>query len=509
MKKPVRVVKKLLLALLILMVLVSVLEGLARLVLGNGYPMNRTDPETLKQRLLNQHVISHLFQRHPDPKICFKPVPGSHTTFLGQNYTINAQGMRGPELSTEKPDGTLRIAMLGDSFVFGWGADDAGTIPVVMNDILTKDSIGPERYEVINCGVPGYHTGQMKERLLHDVLPLDPDLLVLMVTANDLVKECLHFDTKFEGLYTDFLPLPYEWKPFLWHASVGYRFLVMRHKEFMEGTKRIGGFQEEDYVFFHDQIQAIRTEAEKRGIGFFLVIIPMLENFNQYPYQEQHEEMHRRLAEFDYVDFLPRMHKYDVRDMWFQVYDHHLNAKANLAVARMILGEMAARGMVRLDEGALPEEPFMPPLYHSGDFLVADMDADPIKGENLNGAIFRISPDGKSISVFSADPMFREPLDMVFDPQGNLLVMDAKADPLEIGAQGAVFRVNRFSGRAEVVISSEKFGFPNSLVLEDDGRFFISDKEADPGGFGKTGVLWVYDPKTQEIELACCGKAFS
>lgn len=508
MKKLRRLSKRLLLILIILLVCLGVIEVLARLVLGNEYPMNQTDPETLRQRLLNQQVSSRLFQCHPDERLCYELKPGSRTTFLDQHYTVNTIGLRGPEVQKEKPEGTFRVALTGDSFVFGWGADDTGTISAYMQDILTRCDLGGRRYEILNCGVPGYHAGQMKEHLKRKIFPIDPDLLILVVTANDLVKECLHFDTLFEGLYTDFLPLPYAWKPFLWRTSVAYRFMVMRHKAYVEGTGRVGGFTDADLTFFQRQVKTIKAEAEERNIGFMLVMLPMLENFSNYPYEKQHQDMHQRLEGFDLVDLTPRMRAYDVRDLWFHVSDHHLNNQANLAVARMILGELEARNFIRLKQGTLPEEPLMQPRYRSGDYIVVDADADPLNRGNFPGALFRLSPDGKEMNLISSDPLFCEPLDLIFDQYGNLLVVDSMADPLELGNQGAIFRVNRYSGRAEVLLSSEKFGFPNALIMDSEGRIYISDKEADPHGLGKSGTLWVYDSHNDVLDLVVSGPEF-
>ncbi|MFH1999197.1 MAG: hypothetical protein ABIK28_05930, partial [Planctomycetota bacterium] len=414
----------------------------------------------------------------------------------------------GPEFTARKPEGTRRIAVIGDSFVFGWGADDAQTLPAHMQAILDEYSSGADRFEVINCGVPGYHAGQMKERLQRKVFGLDPDLLVLVVTANDLVKDPLHFNTLFSGLYADLLPLPYAWKPALWRMSVFYRFAVQSHKSYMEQSGQVA-FSPDVMAFFSDQIHTIKREAEQRGIPFLLVILPILDDFYHYKYAPQHEEMHRILADIDYLDLLPLMKVYDVRDLWFTYDKHHLNGTANLMVTRMILGALEARGMIGLKAGALPAEPFMNALYEPGDLVVADMDADPMERGGFPGAIFRVNPKTGEISLISSEPLLREPVDLLLDSNKNLLVLDALGDPLAKGAHGVIYRINRFSGRSEVIVTSDRFGFPNAMLLGPDDRLYISDKESDPLDLKQnTGALWVYDMKTRKLDLLAAGPDF-
>jgi hypothetical protein len=508
MKFIVRLSKKLLIILIILSVCFAIVEGLARLILGGDYPMNQSDPETVRQRLLSEHVTSQLLQRHPDDKVCFDLRPGSGIELFEQRYTINSQGMRGPEAVKEKPAGAFRIAMVGDSFAFGWGSDDPETIPAQMEGILREGGLDHDRFEVLNFGIPGYQLGQMKEHLIRKVNAFSPDILIVIMNANDVVRKSLHFNTLYKGLYEDFLPLPYSWKPFLWRSFIIYRFvtrLQLRFRNYMGWTH---GFMDWDQEYFKDQVRAIEAESAKHGISVLFVILPWPENFNNYIFQAHHDKMHELLAGSNFVDLFKHMCKYDVRDLWFRVDDHHFNGQANLAVARMILEELESRGMVRLKEAALPSDPLMDPLYMPGDFLLVDMDADPMNRGGHPGAVFRVSRDGKEISVVTADQIFREPLDCLLDDYGNLLVVDATADPFGQGSQGAVIRVNRFSGRTEAVVAAKEFKFPNALLLDDSGTLYISDKEADPQGIGKTGVLWKYNLKQRKLDLLLSGRQF-
>ena len=97
----------------------------------------------------------------------------------------------------------------------------------------------------------------------------------------------------------------------------------------------------------------------------------------------------------------------------------------------------------------------------------------------------------------------------MLDAVGNLLVLDAQADPEGNGSKGALFRVDRFTGRAETLLTSERFVLPNGLCLGADGRIFISEKEHDPENLGKnTGCLLAFDPATKALDVLAAGEAF-
>jgi lysophospholipase L1-like esterase len=118
-----------------------------------------------------------------------------------KTYSTSAQRFRGSRMfSPEAPSGTLRIAVLGDSFTFGWGADDDETYPAVLERILGK-TMGP--VEIINAGALGDGTGD--EALWYDawVSAFHPKLVILTVVPNDtdddLARTLFTIDSKREA----------------------------------------------------------------------------------------------------------------------------------------------------------------------------------------------------------------------------------------------------------------------------------------------------------------------
>jgi hypothetical protein len=146
-----------------------------------------------------------MIQHDNDPKISFVLTPGFQAKVGGNQYVINSHGIRGEEFPTTKPVGTKRILILGDSYAFGFGVDEADTISTQLQRRLQPTS---PNLQVLNMGVPGYQTGQEYHRLTRDGLRFSPDIVVLVYYANDNVKAVFRWDPRLRLTYVDELPLP-------------------------------------------------------------------------------------------------------------------------------------------------------------------------------------------------------------------------------------------------------------------------------------------------------------
>lgn len=140
--------------------------------------------------LLGNFGQSQVLQRSDNAEICLELRPETQQVYTGwrqkvapSEMIINSHGFRGPELKDQKPEGTLRLAALGDSFTFGQGVDYAQSFPAVAGEALRGAGI---KTEVLNFGVPGHSTPQSVALARERVAPLDPDVVLLHVFANDL-----------------------------------------------------------------------------------------------------------------------------------------------------------------------------------------------------------------------------------------------------------------------------------------------------------------------------------
>lgn len=117
-------------------------------------------------------------------------VPGrsgwQRTTEYDSYITINSKGLRDPERPYEKPDGTFRILMLGDSFVEGLQVGQDQTLPVQLEAVLSQQSSIP--VEVINAGVSRYSTDNALLFLEGEGLHYEPDLVIYNFYPNDVLE---------------------------------------------------------------------------------------------------------------------------------------------------------------------------------------------------------------------------------------------------------------------------------------------------------------------------------
>ena len=101
--------------------------------------------------------------------------------------TTNAAGFRdGPHAAAKAP-GAYRVVVLGDSFVFGSGVPQEGTLTRRL-----AAHLGPG-FEIVNLGVPGYGTDQELLPLRRWDRALSPDLVLLGFFWNDVLENASDF----------------------------------------------------------------------------------------------------------------------------------------------------------------------------------------------------------------------------------------------------------------------------------------------------------------------------
>src|SRR3954447_8958531 len=64
------------------------------------------------------------------------------TSEFSTHVRVNSAGLRGPEIPYEKPPGTYRVLVLGDSFTFGAQVEEDQTFVARLGDRLRRQSAG-------------------------------------------------------------------------------------------------------------------------------------------------------------------------------------------------------------------------------------------------------------------------------------------------------------------------------------------------------------------------------
>ena len=103
-------------------------------------------------------------------------VPGNEaaSSAVGEaiRYRINTLGLRGGEVTRERPADRYRVLLIGASRAFGFGANEEDHVPKLLEAYL-------DGVEVLNGGVSGYGIDQMLLRFETEGRLLEPDLVIL------------------------------------------------------------------------------------------------------------------------------------------------------------------------------------------------------------------------------------------------------------------------------------------------------------------------------------------
>ncbi len=146
--------------------------------------------------------VTNLALLAPDPEAGYTLRKSVRVKSSGVDIEINALGLRGPEISRAKPEGTIRIAVLGGSSVFGYLVGEGEDSCRVLEDLLQTQGIDAE---VLNAGVNGYNLRQVRHRYDDVVAVLQPDFVILYLGWND-TPQLIADSSKADGVPTSAAP---------------------------------------------------------------------------------------------------------------------------------------------------------------------------------------------------------------------------------------------------------------------------------------------------------------
>ncbi len=106
----------------------------------------------------------------------------------GKRFSVqtNSHGFRTHEFYPKLP-GHFRIVIIGDSFMFGWNANQEETVAVRLEKLLQEHV--SDKIEVLSLGIPSYSCVRysMLTKIYLDYL--DPDMLIVAVDQSDFEED--------------------------------------------------------------------------------------------------------------------------------------------------------------------------------------------------------------------------------------------------------------------------------------------------------------------------------
>ena len=266
--------------------------------------------------------------------------PDATRTWHGVKVRTNHYGMRGQEPASEA-EGLVRVAVLGDSFTFGWLVEEEQSYPGVLARVLDSYAGAGVDFDVLNFGVVGYSTRD--EALVFDarVRPFAPDLVVIGYVLNDPEVDPT------SPLHAAFAPV--EW----WQYSSLLRLCASLLKQ--QEIRRIGGgdvtryFHENaaDWSTVVEGFASIRRTSRELDCEVLLTIFPLIPSsgatWEGYAYGDLHDKVAALGREngFAVLDLLAAFAEHAPREL--ALPDLHPNARA-YELAGAAIGD-AVRGL--------------------------------------------------------------------------------------------------------------------------------------------------------------------
>jgi lysophospholipase L1-like esterase len=262
---------------------------------------------------------------------------------------INQAGFRDDiDYPEEKPAGTFRVVVLGDSFTFAGKVALHETLVKVLEDRL-RNADPERRYEVLNLAVPGYNSEQEAAALEELGLRYHPDLVVVAFVLNDGLPAGQLVPTRAR------LPEPVRR---VLKRSYLVQFVYSREKqlrsEWRKGTFK-GASEVRDlapatagYARVESALLRMRDMAAGRGVALLVTVWPMIERLDAYPFAPQHDLVAKTCARMDIplLDLLSAFRGHDASSLWVAPSDHHPNADAQRLAADAVYEGLRARGML-------------------------------------------------------------------------------------------------------------------------------------------------------------------
>lgn len=129
--------------------------------------------------------LKAIIHPHTSNDIIYDLQPNLNVKFQRASLATNTCGMRSPERPVAKPSDTFRIALLGDSFAFGWGVEQKESFAQRLEDNLNAHYKDTRKIEVLNFGVPGYSTFQEVYHFFDIGGAFQPDAVIVFFVEND------------------------------------------------------------------------------------------------------------------------------------------------------------------------------------------------------------------------------------------------------------------------------------------------------------------------------------
>lgn len=335
-------VEKLFRAYLVALVLGIVALGLAAavaIVLFRGEDESRIR-QAMGEEEVRRRAVEELVERargvwdsFPDPDVgrLLQPRLKHGKTRKGP-VSSNRFGLRERDFAVPKPEGLLRVVILGDSFVFGAGVEPGERVGVHLERMLRRRS--GQEVEAIHVGMGSWNVLAETSYLRRNLGHFEPDLVVHVLVSNDLDDSGTV--RGFGGVANFTSQRPRQTTTF--RTAWPINGLDLGFRKLNHLNHALGWESERRFAEASADLGRLASDLGRAGIPYLVVL----------SWADEPQIAAPRLLEGlpdDAVTFLPESHRRDSR-FRISASDPHWNPRGHARVARFLYGAIEKRHLL-------------------------------------------------------------------------------------------------------------------------------------------------------------------
>lgn len=309
------------------------------------------DTEALAAQL-RQVSVKSLITLLDDPERMYGLRPDLDTEFLGSRVVTDSSGVRVGASKAPEPDGSIRVALIGDSTSFGWRVQHEDTYGEKLRRGLEVLAGAPVALR--NFSVPGINASQETAMFVKSISAFRPRLLVVHHDHNDSQPTGWGY-----GGW-----MPPEYGENVLHSAV-VKIVLRKLKAARDRAwappeegqgETVEGYTVDgpDYEAMLESRRVLVQAAKAAGIPVLIVIFnPKVradENFETDPaFQRLHQRLSERLRDMGYLvlDLYPEYQRMlaeaglrDMSSLWVDSEDQHPNERGHAFIAEVLLNRI-------------------------------------------------------------------------------------------------------------------------------------------------------------------------
>jgi lysophospholipase L1-like esterase len=272
--------------------------------------------------------------------IGYRNRPGLHDEFFGVPVVINSLGMRDREVP-ERGKNEFRILVVGDSLPFGIGVKFEDSLSYQLEKFMNEKGDNSRHIRTLNMGVPSYNTEQELIQLKQTGIGLQPQLVILLYSSNDIEPKMWIFEKR-SSWYTNSGQRSYA-------VSLLYTLIREVRDHFLmsqPGQMTVQEYYDSRWEHVDNALTEMKSLLDSKGIPFVLFTWEESGHIFDLLTEVADREGFPVVTLNPWRD--PRWKNEDPMKFRNSVIDAHPNAAGNSILAVLIAEALEKRGLVQL-----------------------------------------------------------------------------------------------------------------------------------------------------------------